>query len=63
MRDGRVVEDTYNGDQQGQVRNILHLQNLGRELLDAKFVCRANNNNITSPLDTSIIINMTCKSQ
>lgn len=56
-----MVEDSYNGDRQGQVRNLLHLENLSRDLLDARFTCRASNNNITQPLDASIVINMTCE--
>ncbi|XP_069172685.1 protein turtle isoform X1 [Procambarus clarkii] len=59
MRDGVVVEDSYTVDHRGQVRNLLHLDNLPRDLLDAAFTCRATNNNITRPLDTTVTINMT----
>ncbi|KAF2365143.1 CD80-like immunoglobulin C2-set [Trinorchestia longiramus] len=59
LRDGVVIEDSYNGDLQGQVRNLLHLDHLSRELLDERLTCRASNNNITKPLEASIVINMT----
>ncbi|XP_050733792.1 nephrin-like isoform X2 [Eriocheir sinensis] len=59
LRDGRLVEDSYTVDHRGQVRNLLHLDNLSRQFLDATFTCRATNNNITQPLDTSVTINMT----
>ncbi|XP_063872675.1 nephrin-like [Scylla paramamosain] len=59
LRDGRLVEDSYTVDHRGQVRNLLHLDNLSRKFLDATFTCRATNNNITQPLDTSVTINMT----
>ncbi|KAG7156453.1 Nephrin-like 15 [Homarus americanus] len=59
IREGRVVEDSYTVDHRGQVRNLLHLENLSRDYLDATYSCRATNNNITRPLDTSVTINMT----
>ncbi|XP_069986280.1 kin of IRRE-like protein 2 [Penaeus vannamei] len=59
LRSGRVVEDSYTVDHRGQVRNLLHLDNLSRDLFNASFTCRASNNNITEPLDTSVTINMT----
>ena len=53
------MQDSNTVDHRGQVRNLLHLDNLSRESLDATFTCRAANNNITRPLDTTVTISMT----
>lgn len=61
IQDGKVVEDSFNSDPRGQIRNLLHLENINRDYLDVTFTCRASNNNITGSLDTSVKINITRK--
>ncbi|XP_066963446.1 nephrin-like [Macrobrachium rosenbergii] len=59
LRNGVIVGDSYTVDHRGQVRNLLHLDNLSRKLLDTSYTCRASNSNITQALDATVAINLT----
>ncbi|XP_043219892.1 nephrin-like [Amphibalanus amphitrite] len=59
FRDGRLLDDTDSGDQgSGQVTNVLRLPPLGRDDLHSSLVCSAANNNISSPVISKLVIEM-----
>ena len=62
FRDGRLLDDTDSGDQgSGQVTNVLRLPPLSRDDLHSSLVCSANNNNISSPATSDVIIDINCE--
>jgi len=58
MREGIVIDDTWEEISPGKSRNTMKLENLSREDLNTVLECQGNNNNNTQPVITSIAITM-----
>ena len=61
MREGIVIDDTWEEISPGKSRNTMKLENLSREDLNTVLECLGNNNNNTQPVITSIAITMMCE--
>lgn len=48
-------------DEDKKVTNILHLRNLDRKDLQSSYTCRSSNNNVTDPLQSSVMMDLNCK--
>ena len=59
--DNNLLDDTYQQTFEGTVKNALTITKLEREHTLGKLRCLANNNNITRPVESSVVLKMLCK--
>ena len=61
LRDGAVIDDTFQIRSGGSVKNDLLLRGFSREDLDSQLSCQAFNNNLTAPKVRSVQIDLNRK--
>ncbi|XP_022242612.1 nephrin-like isoform X2 [Limulus polyphemus] len=60
-KNGELIDDDYTETSLGVVHNVLTIFSLKRDDLLSRFSCVANNTNITTPLNTSVTIDLYLK--
>ena len=56
-----LIDDQYEQVSPRTVKNILRLENIGRQYLNVVFTCQATNNNIVAPISSAITIDINRK--
>ncbi|XP_022257956.1 nephrin-like, partial [Limulus polyphemus] len=60
-KNGKLINDDYTEPSPGVVHNVLSISSLDRDDLLSMLSCVANNSNITSPLNTTIVVDLYLK--
>ena len=59
--DDKLLDETYQQTFEGVVKNDLTIRRLERVHTQSKLRCLAANNNLTRPVETSLVLKMLCK--
>ena len=59
--DDEVIDDQFQQTYDGTIKNGLTIRKLTRKHTSGRLSCRAENNNITRPVETSLRLKMLCE--
>lgn len=59
----KLIDSSFTQAPHGNIRNELFIRNLNRSEFLLQLTCKSSNTNLTSPVESSVTIDMNCKWQ